>query len=263
MIIATWNVNSIRQRLSITVDWIRNKRPDVLLFQEIKCVQEDFPKEAFEDEGYNVVVWGQKAYNGVAILSKYPVEDIVTKLDGLDEVDSIDARYVECLISHPQNVVRVASIYVPNGQEVGSEKYQFKLRFMEALYKRCQTLRDYEEYTVMGGDFNIAPMDVDVYDPIGWKESILCSTPERHRYHSILGLGYFDAILVQRPNDRLYTWWDYRQGNFQKNQGLRIDHLLLSPYAVDRMLDANIDTQPRQLEKTSDHAPVWCQLNMD
>jgi len=259
MKIVTWNVNSVRMRLEHLLQWLKDTNPDVVLLQETKVVDEDFPKEALEDLGYNVVFHGQKSYNGVAILSKYPLEDVQCGLpeNGADS----QARYMEAVT----NGVRVASIYVPNGESVGSEKFTYKLAFMDYFYAHIKTLLSYEEPFVVGGDYNIAPTDSDLFDPDRRREKILASTPERESLRKVLNLGVSDALRICHPahtpsGKDLYTWWDYRSGGWQKNEGFRIDHLLLSPQAADRLDNAGVDKHMRALDKASDHAPTWCVL---
>jgi exodeoxyribonuclease-3 len=255
--VVTWNVNSIRARLSNIVAWVENTQFDVLLLQEIKCESVHFPLEAFTH--YNIVVHGQKSYNGVAILSRYPLEDVTEGLPTFTDDDQ--SRYIEALVNTPQGVARVASVYVPNGGTIGSDKYHYKLRFLEHLRNRLAQLLTYEEITVIGGDYNIAPTDDDVHDPAGWHEQTLCSTAERLSLQSIFHLGYYDALRIQYPQGPgPYTWWDYRSGAWPRDEGLRIDHLLLSPLAADLMKTAGIDKQERGQDKASDHAPVWCHL---
>ena len=259
MKIATWNINSIRARILHLTTWLKEASPDVLLLQETKCLEEQFPFEPIEDLGYNVAVVGQKSYNGVAILSKQPIEDVITKLPG-DEED-LQARYIEAVVG----TTRVASVYVPNGQDLGTDKYQYKLRFFERLYTHLKTLLTHEESFVIGGDYNVAPRDADTYDPKKFQNRLLVSPAERAAFRSLTNLGIYDALRVLHPEDTsnnadFFTWWDYRQGSFEKNNGLRIDHLLLSPQAVDHLKDVGIDKETRAQEKPSDHAPLWCTL---
>lgn len=256
MKIVTWNVNSIRARLPIVVNWVQNNQPDVLLLQELKCVKEAFPLEEFEDLGYNVAIHGQKTYNGVAILAKSPLEDITYGLPLCPEDEH--ARYIEVLVGK----IRVASIYVPNGQSVGSPAYEYKLRFLQYLYDHLSNLLSYEEVCVVGGDYNIAPTDQDVYNPSQWAGKILCSDLERKYFYALCHLGYQDAIRLFHQTIGPFTWWDYRSGAFAAHNGLRIDHLLLSPSAADCVEDCQVDIAPRSLLKASDHAPVWCTLNV-
>lgn len=259
MKIATWNINSIRARMEHLLNWLRETNPDVVLLQETKVTDDQFPSEPIEDLGYNLAFHGQKSYNGVAILSKSPIEDITMGLSGNGDDDQ--ARYIEAVI----NNVRVASIYVPNGQEVGSEKFLYKLKFLDHLYDHVKHLLTYEEAFVLGGDYNIAFTDQDVYDPERRRERILCSTPEREALRKTLYLGLTDGLRAMHPlgtpeGQELYTWWDYRAGSWQNNQGFRIDHLLLSPQAADRLQAANVDRDVRGQDKASDHAPVWCKV---
>jgi len=254
--IATWNINSVRSRLPLLLSWLRVKAPDIVLLQETKAMNDQFPREAIEDLGYNISIYGQKSYNGVAILSKFPIEDVTIGIPGFEDEQ---ARYLEAVVKD----VRVASVYVPNGMEVGSDKYAYKLDFLRYLYAHTHTLLTYDEAFILGGDFNIAPSDLDVYDPQEWHEKILCSTPEREAFRSLLYLGLTDALRALYPQEKeLYTWWDYQRGAWQNNYGLRIDHFLLSPQAADRLKDVSVDKQVRDVEKASDHAPVVCQLEI-
>jgi exodeoxyribonuclease III len=254
MKIVTWNVNSIRARLENVVEWLGQNQSDVVLLQEIKCEEASFPREQMEDLGYNIAIAGQKTYNGVAILSKSPIEDIVFGLPTYPEDEN--SRYIEALVG----TTRVASVYVPNGMAVGSEKYHYKLLFLERLRQHLSTILFYEEAIVIGGDYNIAPEKDDVSQPELWEGEILCSPKERQNFQSLLHLGYYDALRLHHTGHGPYTWWDYRSGAWEKDNGLRIDHLLLSPLAVDRVQTSGVDRAPRGKEKASDHAPVWCIL---
>ncbi|RZI45398.1 exodeoxyribonuclease III [Candidatus Finniella inopinata] len=256
MKIVTWNVNSIRVRLPNVTRWLNNHQPDVVLLQELKCLNEAFPRQELEDLGYNVAVHGQKTYNGVAILSKSPIEDITYGLPNFSE--DLQARYIEAVVGK----VRVASVYIPNGQEVGSPAYVYKMAFLGKLHSHLQHLLTYDEACVIGGDYNIAPTDQDVYDAGVWADKVLCSKPERKAFQALCHLGYQDAVRLRHPGVGPFTWWDYRAGAFLANKGLRIDHLLLSPLATDRLQDCGVDAAPRADEKASDHAPVWCTLNV-
>lgn len=258
MKIATWNVNSISVRLEHLSVWIRSQQPDILLLQELKCVEEKFPSEPLEDLGYNIAIYGQKTYNGVAILSKYPIEDVVKGLSPHDP----QARYIEAFTGG----VRVASVYAPNGEEVGSEKFAYKLDFYETLFHHLQKLLELEEKSVIGGDYNIAPYDVDVSPLFKIKgERILCSSQERAALFKLYNLGFVDAIRSCHPSSTqsgkdLYSWWDYRGGSWEQNKGMRIDHLLLSPQAADHLKNAHIDIKPRTWKRPGDHVPVMCEL---
>lgn len=251
MKIVTWNVNSIRVRLPQVISWLKEVSPDVVLFQEIKCLEEAFPSQEFEDLGYNIALHGQKTYNGVAILSKFPLEDVLKGLPTFE--DNTQARYIEAVT----NNVRVASVYVPNGESVGSEKYIYKMMFLHGLLDHFKNLLYHEEKIVIGGDYNIAPEEEDVHDPVKWAGQILFSDPERAYFRSFLHLGYVDAVKMYHKKPP-FSWWDYRSGAWQRGEGLRIDHLLLSPQAVDCSQNAGIDSGPRGQEKSSDHTPVWC-----
>lgn len=257
MKIATWNVNSVKARLEVALDALKELRADVVLLQELKCEDLAFPAEPFEDMGYNVCTHGQKTYNGVAILSKYPLEDIRRGLPGFEDPQ---ARYVEAFTGG----LRVASVYVPNGQALDSEKFPYKMAFLEALFAHTQHLLSYEEPCVVGGDFNIAPFEADTYNQAYIQENhIHCSEKERAALRRFFYHSYTDALRAANPDVKdLYTWWDYRAASFQNNHGLRIDHLLLSPQATDKMLAAHVQIAPRAADKPSDHTPVWVDLEM-
>jgi exodeoxyribonuclease-3 len=253
--IATWNVNSVKARLPLLLRWLDEFDPDVVLLQELKCVDEAFPREEVEDKGYNVAVKGQKTYNGVAILSKSPIDVELTELPG-DKSDE-QARYLEAFTGD----IRVASIYLPNGNPVDTEKYPYKLGFMERLYKRTQELLALEEAFVLGGDYNVIPHDRDCYDPKAWEGDALFR-PETHAaFRKIMHLGLTDAFRAFNQEGERYSYWDYQGGAWNKDNGILIDHLLLSPQAADRLEDVGIDKTPRGWERPSDHTPVWCELS--
>ena len=255
MKIATWNVNSIKARLPRVLEWLAEAAPDVALLQEIKTVDEGFPELEIGELGYNVAVCGQKSYNGVAILAKRPIEDVITALPGDD--DDEQARYIEAVVGG----VRVASIYLPNGNPVDSPKFPYKLAWMERLYDHARALLDYEEAYVLGGDYNIAPTDADVYDPGDMAGDALCQPESRARFRAILHLGLTEAYRALHPGAGAYSFWDYQKGRWPRDEGLRIDHLLLSPQAADRLEACDIDKTPRGRERASDHTPVWCELS--
>ncbi|MGB8274473.1 MAG: exodeoxyribonuclease III [Alphaproteobacteria bacterium] len=256
--IAAWNVNSIKARMPRVLEWLREAKPDVVLVQEIKCQEPAFPRQEIEDLGYNLAVVGQKTYNGVAILSKFPLEDVVTALPG-DPADD-QARYVEALVDCGKRPVRVASIYLPNGNPVDSEKFPYKLAWLDRLRARAKKLLADEDAAVLGGDYNVAPTDDDVYDPKLWGNDALCRPETRAKFRSILHLGFTDGFRALNTEPHAYTYWDYQGGAWQKDHGLRIDHLLLSPQAADRLVASGIDSKIRGREKASDHVPVWCEL---
>lgn len=257
MKIATWNVNSVRARLDCIKDWINKENPDVLLLQEIKCRNEDFPYEFFEDLGFNNKVLGQKSYNGVAILSKYSIEDSIFGLPTFS--DDMNARYIECVVGGNK---RVASIYVPNGgQEVGGESYLYKLKFLDKLNEHLENILQFDEAIFIGGDYNIAPDDRDVYNPKLWKDRVCCTKDERDRFFGFKSLGYFDVLdmFFEKDNDtnRPFTWWDYKnKKSFESNMGLRLDHFLSNENGMNMVSNIFVDSTVRTSIKPSDHAPV-------
>lgn len=261
--IASWNLNSINSRLPILLDYLKSANsPDILLLQELKCTVEAFPYDAIEDLGYNVVVNGQKTYNGVAIISKFALEDVNIILAN-DKKISEQARYIEAVTNINGKVIRVASVYVPNGQSPESEKFIYKLQFFSKLREHFANLLNYQEILVLGGDFNVAPsLQLDCYDAKNLEGSICCHKDERKEYNSLLNLGLLDAFRIFYPEKQQFTWWDYRGNGWQHNKGLRIDHIILSPEAVDLALDCVVDTSLRELEKPSDHTPIICHLDL-
>ena len=256
MKIATFNVNSIRARLPNLLDWLREAAPDVALLQETKTTDDQFPALEIEDLGYNIARRGQKTYNGVAILSKSLLEDVVLALPG-DEADD-EARYIEALTGG----VRIASIYVPQGTKLESERFEFKLAFLDRLHAHASKLLDHEEAAVLGGDLNVAPEPADVYDPQGLAGSLCFHPEERARLRKLLWLGFADGFRAFHSEPARYSYWDYRGRYWRANQGLRIDHLLLSPHAADRLIACDIDRDRRGLPNPSDHAPVWCEIGL-
>jgi exodeoxyribonuclease-3 len=258
MKIATWNVNSIRIRVDAAVQWLTEAQPDVVCLQEIKCQDDQFPKEPFETLGYNCVVHGQKTYNGVAILSKRPIEDATPRLPGADSDDH--ARYMEAVISGDNGTIRVASIYAPNGNPIGTDKFAYKLGWLERLKIRAKELLAFEEPVAMMGDYNVIPMPDDAYDPKAWVKDALFQPESRAALRRMENLGFTDAIRACHHEPHLFTFWDYQAGAWQKDHGIRIDHIMLSPQAADRLKGSGIDKQVRGREKPSDHVPVWCEV---
>ena len=256
--IVTWNVNSIKARLPNFLAWLGETKPDIVLLQETKTINETFPAMEIEDAGYNIAMHGQKTYNGVAILSKFPLEDVVTTLPG-DDADE-EARYIEALVNVEDQVIRVASVYVPNGKSPDSDRFIYKLNFFDRLQEHLKTLLTYEELMVIGGDYNVAPQDIDVYNPDGLRGTLCFHPDEQAKFNALLYLGLTDAFRAKYPDSQQFSWWDYRGGSWQNNKGMRIDHLLLSPQAADTLQDCATDDKPRGKEKASDHAPVWCRL---
>jgi len=254
MRIATFNVNSINARLPRVTEWLASAQPDIVCLQELKCVDEKFPAEPIEDLGYNIAVHGQKTYNGVAILSKRPIEDVMVGLPGDDEDEQ--ARYLQATIDG----VRVGGLYLPNGNPAPGPKFDYKLGWMDRLIARAKQMLADEETFVLAGDYNVCPTDDDVYNPQGWQDDALCRPESRNRYRQLLNLGLTDGIRAFHPQPHFYTYWDYTGGAWQKDNGLRIDHLLLSPTAADRLLASGVDKAPRGGERPSDHTPAWVEL---
>ena len=257
--IATWNVNSIKARLPNVLEWLEEAKPDVALLQEIKTVDENFPLMEIEERGYNCAVYGQKSYNGVAILSKHPLSDVTTGLPGDEDDDQ--ARYVEAWVEAGDDSVRVASIYLPNGNPVDTDKFPYKLKWMDRLATRAQALLHNEEPVVLGGDYNVIQDDGDCYDPAAWADDALFKPETRAKFRTLLNLGYTEAWRTLHNETHVYSFWDYQAGAWQKDNGIRIDHFLLSPQAADRLAACEIDKGPRGKTKASDHTPVWCELN--
>jgi exodeoxyribonuclease-3 len=261
MRIATWNVNSIKQRTENVLSWLKERQPDIVCLQETKCVDEAFPREPFEALGYNVALHGQKAFNGVAVLSKLPFDDVSTGLSG--DGDDPQARFLETVVSAGGGVVRVASLYLPNGNPPDTDKYTYKLAWMNRLIAYARERMGLEEPLILAGDYNVIPAPEDVYEPAAWTGDALFLPQTRERFRSLANLGFTDAIRAVSDAPGLYTFWDYQAGCWPKNRGLRIDHLLLSPQAADRLVAAGIDKHVRSWEKPSDHVPVWADFAFD
>jgi exodeoxyribonuclease-3 len=260
MKIATWNVNSVKARLDAAAQWLKEAAPDLVCLQEIKCTDDAFPREVFEDLGYNCSVHGQKTYNGVAILSKRPLEDVTA---GLPDGDGDDhARYLEALVPGDKGVMRVASIYAPNGNPIGTEKFAYKLAWLERLRAHAKELLALEEPVALMGDYNVIPTPEDCWDVGPWLEDALFQPESRAALRRIENLGYSDAFRAVNAQPYQYTFWDYQAGAWQKDHGLRIDHILLSPQALDRLAGAGIDKKVRGRDKPSDHVPAWCELSL-
>lgn len=259
MKIATWNVNSIKARLENAERWLKDFQPDVVCMQEIKCIDDNFPSQVFEDLGYNVAVHGQKTYNGVALLSKTPMEDILIGLPG-DESDD-HARFIEATITTESAPVRVASLYLPNGNPTDTPKYPYKLAWMDRLITHAEDLLKTEEPFVLAGDYNVIPTDDDVWDPRAWWGDALYRQETLDQYRRLTNLGLTDGFRTCHGQSHRYSFWDYQRGAWQKDHGIRIDHLLMSPQAADRLKGADIDRSPRGWERPSDHTPVWVEID--
>lgn len=252
--LATWNVNSLRVRLEQVLAWSAEAAPSLLALQETKVADEAFPKDAFADAGWHALHAGQPAYNGVALLAREPLELIADALPGFGD----SQRRV---IAARAGALCLVNVYVPNGQTVDSEKYRYKLEWLTALADFLCGLREKHAELAVAGDFNIAPEDRDVHDPAGWEGSVLVSEPEREAFRALLTLGLADGFRLFEQPAQSYSWWDYRQGAFRRNRGLRIDHILVSPALAERCRTVHIDSAPRGWERPSDHAPVMAEFD--
>jgi exodeoxyribonuclease-3 len=255
MKIATWNVNSLKVRLPHVLDWLAASRADILCLQETKLTDENFPVGEIEAAGYRVIYAGQKTYNGVAIISASNASDVITDVPGLDDPQR---RILGATIDG----IRVLNLYVVNGQEVGSEKFAHKLFWLKKVTEYIAAELQEHDRLVVLGDFNIAPEDRDVHDPVAWHEHILCSTPEREALKKILALGLTDTFRQFEQAENSFSWWDYRGGAFRRNMGLRIDLILVSKSLREKLTACIIDKEPRMLDRPSDHAPVLAEFNL-
>jgi exodeoxyribonuclease III len=260
MRIATWNINGIKARIEGLVTWLRETNPDLVCLQEIKSVDEGFPAADIEALGYTVAVHGQKGFNGVAILSKGPLEDVQRGLPG--DPEDVQSRYIEAVATGARGIVRVGGLYLPNGNPLGTEKFDYKLRWMKRLVAHAQARLTLEEPFILLGDYNVIPEAIDAKRPEAWTGDALAQPESRALYAELLNLGFTDAIRTGHPGAGVYTFWDYQAGAFPKDDGIRIDHLLLSPQAADRLLASGIDRFTRAWEKPSDHVPVWIELDV-
>ncbi|MCF6271890.1 MAG: exodeoxyribonuclease III [Rhodobacteraceae bacterium] len=256
MKIASFNINGIKARLPRLLEWLKESSVDVALLQEIKSMDAPFPREEIEDLGYNIETHGQKSFNGVAILSKYPIEDVVRGLPGDD--DDEQARWIEASI----NTVHICCLYLPNGNPLPGPKFDYKLAWMARLHTRAQALLDTEEAVVMAGDYNIIPQPEDAHRIEDWEDDALYHPESLSAYRKILNLGYTDALRALTPAPQTYTFWDFQKGAWNRNNGIRIDHHLLSPQAADRLKACEIDRHMRGQEKPSDHVPIWIKLDI-
>ena len=257
MKIATFNINGIKARIQSLTNWLTQAQPDVVLLQEIKSVDENFPREWFESMGYQVETHGQKSFNGVAILSKLPLEDIVRGLPG--DINDLQARWIEATVIG-KKAVRVCGLYLPNGNPVPGPKYDYKLQWMQRLQDRAEELIKSEEIALMAGDYNIIPQREDAANPNDWKADAAHLPRSRASYRKIINLGFTDAFRNRNFDAGHYSFWDYQAGSWQRDNGIRIDHFLLSPQCADLLIDIEIDSFVRGGEKPSDHVPVWLEL---
>ena len=259
MKLATFNINGIKARIDVLRRWLEQARPDVVVLQEIKSVDEGFPRELFEEMGFHVETHGQKAFNGVAILSRWPLEDVWRGLPG-DEADE-QARWIEATVVGEKQAVRICGLYLPNGNPVPGPKFEYKLAWMGRMESRARALLASEEPVVLAGDYNVIPMAEDAAKPEAWREDALFRPESRAALRRIVNLGFTDAFRARVQGPGHYSFWDFQAGAWERNNGIRIDHLLLSPQAADLLLDAQIDKEERGREKPSDHVPVWVELD--
>ncbi len=259
MKIATWNINGVRARLDSATAWLTDADPDILCLQEVKCEDAAFPGGAFEDLGYNVATMGQKGFNGVALLSKLRFDEVSRGLAG-DDGDE-QARFIEAVVSVGHVALRVASLYAPNGNPTGSDKFDYKLAWHARLEAYAAARLAEEEAFVLAGDFNIIPEPEDARFPDNWVGDALFRPQSRAAFRRLINLGFTDAVRAAGAEADVYTFWDYQAGAWQKNNGIRIDHVLLSPHAADRLVDASVDKRTRAWEKPSDHVPVVVELD--
>lgn len=264
MKIASYNINGIKARLPAVTDWLQEAEPDVVIFQEIKSIDENFPREYFEDMGYSVATHGQKSFNGVALLSKYPLEDVMRGLPdpegaGRLGVDDEEARYIEATVVGDV-AVRICGLYLPNGNPAPGEKYDYKLRWMERLTARAEALLALEEPFLMAGDYNVIPQPRDAARPDAWRDDALFLPDSRAALRRLEHLGLTDALRARTQAAETYTYWDFQRGAWQRNDGIRIDHFLLSPQCADLLTDCQIDKEVRARDKPSDHVPIWVNL---
>ena len=258
MKIATFNINGIKARIAALPEWLEEAQPDVALLQEIKSVDENFPRTLFEDMGYNVETHGQKSFNGVAILSKLPLEDVTRGLPGDDSDEQ--ARWIEATVVGKQ-AIRICGLYLPNGNPAPGPKYDYKLAWMERLHARAEALLAEETPFLMAGDYNIIPQDEDARRPEAWQEDALARPESRAAYRRLVNLGLTEAFRARTQGPEHYSFWDYQAGAWNRDDGIRIDHFLLSPAVADILLDCQIDKHVRAKEKPSDHVPVWVELD--
>lgn len=258
MKIATFNINGIKARINALSDWLDEAQPDVALLQEIKSVDENFPTELFEEKGYNVETHGQKSFNGVAILSKLPLEDVVRGLPGDDSDEQ--ARWIEATVVG-KRAIRVCGLYLPNGNPTPGPKYDYKLTWMERLQVRAESLLETEEPALMAGDYNVIPQDEDAARPEAWTKDALALPQSRAAFRRILNLGFTEAFRARFQGPGHYSFWDYQAGAWDRNDGIRIDHFLMTPQCADMITECGIDQAVRGREKPSDHVPVWVELD--
>lgn len=258
MKLATWNINGVKARIEALKAWLGTASPDLVVLQEIKSVDEAFPRQEIEDLGYNLETHGQKGFNGVAVLSKHPLENVIRGLPG-DPTDE-QARWIEATLSTESGAITACGLYLPNGNPAPGPKYDYKLDWMQRLEARAAELLATEEPVLLMGDYNVIPQPEDCYDPTAWADDALFLPESRAAFRRLMAQGWTDAIRAVDPTSERFTFWDYQGGAWPRNRGIRIDHILLSPQAADRLISADIDRDVRSWEKPSDHVPVLCTL---
>ena len=258
MRIATWNINGVKARLDTVLAWLNETSPDVACLQEIKSVDENFPRQPFEDLGYNLETHGQKGFNGVALLSKTPLEDVRRRLPGNE--DDEQARYIEAGISVESGVIRFGCLYLPNGNPLGTEKFPYKLQWMDRLINHAQKQLAEEIPFLLLGDYNVIPDPIDAKNAANWVDDALYQPESRQKFRTLLNMGFTEAVRSCTEASETYTFWDYQAGAWPKNNGIRIDHVLMSAQATDKMTGCGIDKHVRGWEKPSDHVPVWVEF---
>jgi exodeoxyribonuclease-3 len=251
--LACWNVNSIKIRLEQVIAWLNENEVDILAMQETKSLDEQFPIQEFKNYGYHVICSGQKSYNGVAIVSRFPIEEVVKDISGFADPQ-------RRILAATTGDIRLINLYVPNGSMVDSEKYQYKLTWLNHVTNFIQQELTQHKYVAVVGDFNIAPEDRDVHDPLEWEGSVMVSPLERQAFVTFTALGLHDSFRNFERSEQVYSWWDYRAGSFRRNRGLRIDHILLNNELNVRCKASEIDSGPRRAQRPSDHAPAWVYL---
>ncbi len=252
--LACWNVNSIKIRLEQVIKWLQENNIDILAIQETKTLDEQFPMQEFKNYGYHVICSGQKTYNGVAIVSRFPIKHVLKDIAGFEDPQ-------RRILAATTGNIRLINLYVPNGSLVGSDKYEYKMNWLNYVTKFIQQEMAEHEHVAVVGDFNIAPEDRDVHDPLEWEGSVMVSPLERKAFTTFTSLGLYDSFRKFERNEQVYSWWDYRAGSFRRNRGLRIDHILLSNSLNSKCISSEIDSGPRRAERPSDHAPAWVSLD--
>ncbi len=263
--IASWNVNSIRSRIDHVIKWLSESKTDILALQETKVTDDLFPVNSFEEIGFGSIFFGQPSYNGVAILyNKKTIKSPKQIINNIPDFNDHQSRLIAATFENinSDNQIRIICIYVPNGSAVGSDKFVYKVDWLNSLFKMIKSEKTTFRKICILGDFNIAPHDIDVHDPEKWRDKILCSNQERNLFQKILDIGFFDSFRFKNESKKIFSWWDYRQGSFRKNYGLRIDHILFNSNLKKSLIDAGIEVEPRKYDKPSDHTACWARIEL-